>query len=258
MLDLQAYALSTIFVGGVAAFLAAIEIGHWLGMRVDDRGDDHVPTLEGAIVGLLALMVAFTFGMALTRFEGRRAAVLSEANAISTTALRARMLPEPHHKEVLGLLRDYVQIRIDLTSRPATHAEWAAKIDKSNAIQEKLWRQAMAIAGINTSVVPTGLFIQALNGMIDDQATRLAAQRTQVPNIVQLALFGIGFVASGFAGYATGLNARRSRFPVYVMSLLVASVIILILDLDRPGAGYIMVSQQPMIDAAASIAAFSE
>lgn len=258
MLSLQNYSLPTIFLVGFATFLAAIETGHWLGARGGDQGDDHVPTLEGAIVGLLALMVAFTFAMALTRFEARRAAVLAEANAISTTALRARLLPEPHRQEVLGLLRDYVQIRLDLTGRLTTQAEWAAEIDRSNAIQEKLWQQAMAMAGSDTGMVPTGLFIQALNGLIDDQATRLAAQRSQVPNVVQLALFGIGITASGFAGFATGIKARRSRVPVYVMGLLVAAVIILILDLDRPGAGAIEVSQQPMIDAAATIAAFSQ
>lgn len=258
MLELQNYSLPTIFLVGFAVLVAAIEIGHWLGARAGEQGDDHVATLESAIVGLLALMVAFTFAMAVTRFDARRAAVLSEANAISTTALRARLLPEPHRKEVLGLLRDYVQVRLDLTGRLTTQAEGAAEIDRSNAIHEKLWQQASAMAGSDTGMVPTGLFIQALNGMIDDQATWLAAQRSQVPNVVQLALFGIGFVASGFAGFASGIKARRSRAPVYVMGLLVAAVIILILDLDRPGAGSIEVSQQPMIDAAASIAAISE
>lgn len=255
MLDLYNYSLPTIFLVGIAAIWAAIELGRWLGARVGDQGDDNIPTLEGAVIGLLALIVAFTFSMALVRFDDRRAGVLAEANSISTTALRARLLPEPHRQEVLGLLRDYVQIRLDLDKRSTTQTEWVAQIDKSNAIQEKLWQQAMAMAASDTGMVPSGVFIQALNGMIDDQARRLAAQRSRVPNIVQLALFGIAIVASGFAGYATGLNARRSRVPVYVMGLLVASVIILILDLDRPGAGFIDVDQQPMIDAAASLAA---
>jgi hypothetical protein len=52
-------------------------------------------------------------------------------------------------------------------------------------------------------MVPTGLFIQTLNETIDDQAKRLAALRNHVPNIVQLALFGIAITASGFAGYAS-------------------------------------------------------
>jgi hypothetical protein len=259
MLDLYSYSLSTIFLLGLAAIFAAIEIGYWLGAQASVQGDDNVSTLEGAVIGLLALIVGFTFAMALARFEARRDAVLTEANAIGTTALRARLLPEPHRKEVLGLLRDYVNVRLDLTQHVATQVDLATAIERSNALQEKLWQQAMAMAASDNGMVPTGLFIQTLNETIDDQAKRLAALRNHVPNIVQLSLFGIAIIASGFAGYASALKARRrSRLPVYVMGLLISGVILLILDLDRPGAGFIEVSQQPMVDAAASIAAFPE
>jgi hypothetical protein len=257
MLDLYNYSLPTIFLIGLALILAAIELEHWLGVRAGGETAGNVSTLEGAVIGLLALILGFTFAMGLSRFETRRDAILTEANAIGTTALRARLLPEARRKEVLGLLRDYVNVRLDITQRPGTRDDLAAAIEKSNVLQEKLWQQAMAVAATDNAMVPTGLFIQTLNETIDDQAKRLAALRNRVPNIVLLALFGIAIVASGFAGYASGLDARRSRVPVYVMGLLAFTVIMLILDLDRPGAGFIEVSQQPMIDAAASIAAFS-
>ena len=258
MFDLYNYSLLTISLVGLAAILAAIEIGRWLGVHIGDQDDDNVSTLEAAAIGLLALMVGFTFAMSLSRFEARRDAILAEANAIGTTALRARLLPEPHRKEVLELLRNYVKVRLELTQHPTTPADLAAAIEKSNVVQEKLWQQAEAMLAIDKDVVPTGLFIQTLNEMIDDQAKRLAALRNRVPNVVQLALFAVAIIASGFAGYATGVNKRRSRFPVYIMGLLVGGVILLILDLDRPGAGFIEVSQQPMIDTASSIAGFSD
>ena len=256
MIDLYNYSLLTIFLVGVAAILLAIEIGHWLGVRATGKGGDNISTLEGAVIGLLALMVGFTFAMALSRFEARRDAILAEANAIGTTALRARLLPEPHRKEVLGLLRDYVRIRLDVTQRSTTRTDLAAAIENSNAIQEKLWQHAMAMAAADNGMVPTGLFIQTLNETIDDQAKRLNALRNRVPNIVPSALFAVAIIVGGFAGYGTGLEKRRSRVPAYVMGLLFCGVIFLILDLDRPGSGFIEVSQQPMIDTAASIDAF--
>jgi hypothetical protein len=64
--------------------------------------------------GLLALMLAFTFSMALSRNEALRDAVLNEANAIGTTVLRARLLPEPQRSETRKLLREYVQIRLEI------------------------------------------------------------------------------------------------------------------------------------------------
>jgi hypothetical protein len=168
------------------------------------------------------------------------------------------MLPEPQRVEVLKLLREYVKIRLDITQRPVSRSELIATIDRSNAIQEALWLQAKAVAAKDNGMVPTGLFIQTLNEMIDNQAKRLAALRNRVPNIVILALFGVAAVASAFAGYASGLEAQRTRLPVYIMGFLISAVILLILDLDRPSAGFIEVSQQPMIDTAASIAAFSD
>src|SRR5262249_33303255 len=130
-------------------------------------------------------------------------------------------------------------------------------IDRSNTLQEALWQQAMAVAAQDTGMVPTGLFIQTLNEMIDNQEKRLTAVLNRVPNIILLALYGIATIASVFTGYASGQEAQRSRLPVYIMGILVSSVILLLQDLDRPGTGFITVSQQPMINAAASIAAYA-
>lgn len=258
MINLDAYQLPVIFVVGLVAILGASEIGRLLGVRATGRGGDNVSTLEGAILGLLALMIGFTFAMALSRFEARRDAVLNEANAIGTTALRARLLLAPHDAEALKSLREYVKIRLDITQRVVAAAELKAAIGRSNEIQEALWRNTMALAAKDTGLVPTGVFIQSLNEMIDSQGKRLAALHSRVPNIVFLALYGVAIVAFIFAGYANGLEARRVRLPVYVMGALVCAVILLIQDLDRPTAGFISVSQQPMIDTAASIAAYTD
>ena len=94
--------------------------------------------------------------------------------------------------------------------------------------------------------------------MIDNQEERLTAVRNRIPNIVLAALYAVAAIAAAFAGYANGLGARPSRIPVYVIIVLICGVILLIQDLDRPGTGFITVSQQPMIDTAASIAAYTD
>jgi hypothetical protein len=258
MVDLYTFSLRLIFLVGLAVVLAGIEIGWQLGVRGEGRGGSNVSALEQSMLGLLALIVGFTFLMALTRYESRRDAVLNEANAIGTTALRARLLPEPHRTETLKLLREYVQIRVDYIPSGNSFAELPEVIDHSNNIQQALWQQAKAAAAEDKNMVPTGLFIQSLNEMIDNQGKRLAALRAQIPNIVLIMLFGFTTAAGAIAGYASGLEAKRTRLPVYLMGVLVAAAIFLILDLDRPNVGFITVSQQPMIDTAASIASFSD
>ena len=252
---LLGYPLGVIFVVSIAALFAASEIGHGIGLR--NSGEANVSTLEASVLGLLALMLGFTFAMALTRFDERRDGVLIEANAIGTASLRAGLLPAPHGVESVKLFRDYVQVRLDLASRVPTPAEFNAAIARSNEIQAALWREAKAAMAIDNAMAPTGLYIQALNETFDNQEKRLTAFRTHVPNIVLLALYGIAIVAICFAGYAGGLERRRWRLPVYVMAVLVAAVILLIQDIDRPSVGFVAVSQQPMIDTANAIANYS-
>lgn len=259
MLDVNNYPLLAIFAVSIILILGAAEVGHWLGERAQRLGAVGVSTLEGAILGLLALMIGFTFSMALSRFEARRDAVLVEATAIGTTALRARLLPAPHKGEVVKLLRNYVQLRLDLTRRAVVSPQdLNDTIARSNAIQEALWQQAMAVAAKDNAMVPTGLFLQSLNETIDDQEKRLEALNNRLPMVVVIALYGISIVGIGFAGYGSGLESRRSRLPVFLTGILVAAIVLLIQDIDRPGAGFIKVSQQPMANAAAALAAFPD
>jgi hypothetical protein len=256
--SLQAYSLPTIFLASVVVLLVASEAGRLIGARASGRGGDDVSTLEGAMLGLLALMIGFTFAMTLSRFEARRDAVLAEANAIGTTALRARLLPPPHNVEVNKLLREYVRVRLDITQHVASAAELDAAIVRSGEIHEALWRETKLVAAKENGMVPTGLFIQTLNEMIDDHAKRLEALRNRVPTVVLAALYGVAIVACALAGYGNALEPRRVRLPVYTTALLIAAVILLIQDLDRPTTGFIKASQQPMIDVAASIATYND
>jgi hypothetical protein len=91
--SLADYSLPAIFETSIGAFIVASEIGHHLGLRV--AGEASVSTLEAAMLGLLALIISFTFAMALSRYDGRRDALLRKANAIGTVALRACLLTTP-------------------------------------------------------------------------------------------------------------------------------------------------------------------
>src|SRR5258707_8498004 len=97
-------------------------------------------------------------------------------------------------------------------------------LERSNNIQEALWQQVKALSAKDNNMVPTGLFIQALNEMIDNQGRRLSALRSYIPDVVLLSLFGIAAVACGFAGYASGLDPLRTRLPVFITAFLVCSV----------------------------------
>jgi len=256
---LYSYSFVVVFLIGVAIVFLASEFGYRLGVRTVSHGaSGNISALEQSLLGFLALMVGFTFLMALTRFETRREGVLNEANAIGTAALRARLLPEAHRAETLKLLREYAQMRVDYIPLGRSFAELPDAIDRSNKIQEALWQRAKAVSVDNHNMVPTGVFILALNDVIDSQGKRLAALRNYIPHVVWLSLFGMTAVACGFAGYASGLDPLRTRLPLFITAFLICGVIFVILDLDRPNVGFITISQQPMIDTVESLSTFND
>lgn len=250
--------LPLIFIVSLVLILGISELGHQVGRRMGTKEHGDISVMESSALGLLALMIGFTFAMSLARFEARRDAILEEANTIGTAALRARLLPAPHNRETLDLLREYAEIRVDIAQRVLPLAELNAAIEHSNNVQEQLWQQARAVAAKDTGMVPTGLFIQSLNDMFDAQGKRIAAGVNRVPVIVLWVLYGIAGVSIGFTGYRDGLADDRSRVPRYVMGIVVAGVILLIQDLDRPTAGFIQVSQRPIQDTAKSLEGYRD
>ncbi|MDR3472938.1 MAG: hypothetical protein P4M09_14860 [Devosia sp.] len=241
-------------VGLIAAMLivAGGEVGAAIAQRQRGRSDGDadrfLATLAGPSVGLLALMIGFSFAMALSRFDARRSAVLSEANAIGTAALRGRLLPEPYDAVVAPLFREYTELRVSKRGDVITSPAVLQRVRRSLDIQEELWRTGMAAAAANPRVVPAGLFIQALNTMIDVHQERITAARNRVPPVVFFTLEGIAIIAFGFAGYGLRVARVRARYAMWIMAVMFASVIMLVFDLDRPRDGFIMVSQRPLMD----------
>lgn len=249
---LSSIPLWLILVVTTIGIVAAGEVGRRYGTSHAGEGRTDIGALEGAILGLLALMIGFTFSIALSRFDDRRQAVLAEANAIGTTALRAKLLPAPLGTETMVLLKEYVGLRLNsVQSLPPAKLE--GLLAQSNALQLKLWAVARKAAAADAGMVPSGLFIMSLNELIDGQGKRLAYFRARVPDLVMMTLYVIAVAAIGFAGYADGLaNSGRQR-PVRAMALIVTLALWLIQDLDRPGSGFLSVDLQPLADAALTL-----
>lgn len=226
----------------VILIVGAAEFGIWLGARVrraEEVGTD-ISTLTGAALGLLGLLLAFSFSLALSRYDSRQALVLEEANAIGSTANFARMLPEPARTQILDLLRDYIGVRIGL-GVPYSPAKMERDIARSVDLQDKLWQQAMAVTAAAPQSLPAYRFVASLNEMNNIHESRLTALRYQVPGSVMFILITVAMVAMGLAGYQLGAKEGRWRMATLVMSLTVAMVVMLIVDLDRPARGLIRV-----------------
>jgi len=235
-------ALILVFVA--AEFGFRLGIGHRL--RVAESTRTHFAALQAALLGLLALVLAFTFSIAVARFDARKELVIQESNAIGTTYLRARLLAAPQRKEAIGLLRTYVEEQLAFYQAGVDVVRLEAVNSRIADLQERLWLIAIAASEQDPRSVPTGLFVHSLNGMIDLHATRIKALENRLPDAVIYLVFMVAVVTIGFVGYGRGLVGRRNFVSTAITAALVVLVLTIILDLDRPRRGLITVSQSSL------------
>jgi hypothetical protein len=232
------------FIGG--ALEIGYRVGRWRRVRNAEEKETPVGTMVASILGLLAFMLAFTFGMAASRFDARRQALLEEANAVGRTYLRARLLPEPHQTEVSKLLKEYVEVRL----RGVQEGAIEESIAKSEDLQKRIWSEAVKASKHEKSdSIMTGLFIESLNEMINLHARRVqVGLRSRVPRSIWAGLFTLALLGNGAVGYHAGLSGTRRSPAMLGIVLAFTGVLFLIADLDRPREGFLMVSQQALAD----------
>jgi hypothetical protein len=245
---LDAIPLWGFFVLTLLLVLLAIEGGYRLGRfrvtRAEHEKEAPVGAMVAAMLGLLAFMLAFTFGLAAQRFDTRRQVLLDEANAIGTTYLRAAMLPQ-HEDDIRALLRDYVDVRLAAVNT----GDIAAGIRQSEALQNRIWAHAVALSRDNPDSIVVGLFVQSLNEVIDLHAKRITAGiRNRIPGVIWLALFAVAAMSLGAMGYHSGLVRTSRSLAIVAVGVTFTVVIGLVADLDKPREGFLTVSQQPLID----------
>jgi len=243
-----------IFVLTIAVVLMSIWAGAFLGQRrrrlSDHENESSLSTIIGATLGLLAFMLAFTFGMAADRFQIRKQLLLDEVNAVGTTYLRAGLLLEPHRTEIQKLLREYVDLRVDMTKQPLHQQseKFGDVLSRSEVIHDQLWAHAMALAKADRSSEIDALFISSLNEMIDLHISRVTVVSYRIPIPIWYVLYFITVFSTITVGYQAGLTGKTSFNMGLVLALTFSAVILLIADLDRASEGSLRISQQPMYE----------
>ena len=231
------------------ALLAALTLASMVGVRLRDRradaGRDNDGYIISADLGLLALLIGFTFSLVLGRYDTRRDLVLREANAIGTTWLRAQFAPEPFRSDLRSLTRRYVDARLALADAGEDAAAITRAEGMADDLQRRIWDTTMAAVPRIEPASAVPLLVSTVNETIDLAEARKTALAARLPGSVLLALLIYALISAGVLGYVMRGNSRISAFVLFV---LLALAITLILDLDRTRTGTIVVSQAPMLD----------
>jgi hypothetical protein len=212
--------------------------------------DGHEGYITSAVLGLLALLMGFTFALAVDRFETRRELVITEANAIGTAYLRTQLLPEPHRARISALLRTYTDQRVALAeAKPAVARRMVAANDR---LITDLWTATVAAFPSIDEFDFSGGYLDSINAVIDLDEARKSSRQAKVPGEVFAVLFVYIIVTSGSLGYT--VTGVRGLATAGVLLVLILMSLMLTIDIVRPASGAIHESQQPMQRLQASMA----
>lgn len=230
--------------------LLSIEGGYRLGQfrrRRSEEGEKEAPVgaIVGATLALLGFVLAFTFGLAASRFDAKRQIVVEEANAIGTTYLRAGFLPDGRGAKIRQLLREYADERLEVVQ--TRNIEQVLR--RSDELHGQLWKEAEAVGQEHPNSIVIGLFIQSLNETIDIHSKRvLVGLHNRLPGALWATLYLITMLTMAGVGYHEGLSKSTRSLAIVVLVLTFSAIMTLVADLDRPQEGLLTVSQQAMID----------
>ena len=223
--------------------LGATGIGVLLGRRVRHLSEslkEPFGVLQAALLGVVGLLLAFGLSLAVSRYETRRANVVDEANAIGTSYLRAQTLAEPVRSRSLNLLVSYTRTAVDLSDHVPGSAGARAAVAREARIQRRLWRLAgEALASAPAASAPR-LYVETLNEMFDNETTRVAALSNRVPTaVLVIEILGSALALALLGAYLAIVG--RGVLAVSLASVLVAFLLLVTADLDRPTRGLIRV-----------------
>ncbi len=199
--------------------------------------------IEGAIFGLMGLIIAFTFSNSASRFEARRQLIVSEANAIGTTYWRIDFLPSAAQAQIRQLFREYLDLRIEIYQAIPNLELAFQKVAQSQKIQHQIWDETLKAIKAEPSHAAPLLFIPALNQMFDLENQRNAQAHMHIPIIIVGMLFFIGIICAFLAGYSMAGSKTRNWIHRFIFCAITAITFYLILDLEYPRIGLIRIDK---------------
>jgi hypothetical protein len=240
--------VGVLFVGTMLLVMVSIETGYRLGRmarRLDAEKESPVSAIAGSILGLLAFMLAFTFGIVSERFDTRKGLVREEANTIQTTYLRSDFLPEPDRSEARRLLSEYVAARLTasqlIDSDKMTPELFTKGMSDADRIQRRLWEMAVLNARKDMNSDVAALYIDSLNHVIELHAMRVAiALQQRIPIPIRIVLWSLTLLGMAAVGYQMGIARSKRSWAGPILAISFSMVVVVIASLDRP-SGYLKV-----------------
>jgi hypothetical protein len=228
----------------VVAMLAAWSIGKRLGDRLLHKGGTKPSKFDDASMALLGLLLAFSFGMSIAKHDQRRLAVVADSNAIGDFYTCASLLKEPSRTNLQAVIRQYIQLRVDLARGAFRSSDLENALVKFNLLHARMTEIVARALSDGTPIAVS--LTNTLNEVTSNQASRLAAYRDRLPASVLFLLFTCSILTVLLIGREQGAANNSEIVGTLCFIFLVSLAVYVTLDLNMPEGGWIRVSQEPI------------
>jgi hypothetical protein len=229
----------SVFVGMLVLMEAGLRIGRQRIARDPTITSASFDAIDGAALGLMGLLIAFTFAGASTRFDARRQLIVDEANAIEVAYLRLDVLPAAAQPPLRNEFRQYVDARLAVYRAPDI-ADMPPGMVRGDSLKHLIWTQAVAATRGADSQAAL-LLLPALNTMFDMTTTRTVVARTRTPAIIYLLMGIVALLCAVLAGFHMAEARMRSWVHIVGFAAIVALTLYVIIDLENPHVGLIRI-----------------
>lgn len=197
-------------------------------------------TTLGAILALLGLLLAFSFGNALNLSQARKSTIVDEAASLSTVFLRADYLSEPGRSELQNSILEYTRTRLLPDDGPLSSLEEAQSfLDRTLQVQATLWPMTLE-ATADPTPVPIKTFVAgAMNEALDAHLYRVEILSAAISDVTLGMMYAAAIIALFLLGNRAGIMGRKLTWRTFIFSGFLFVVMITIVDMLRANEGLI-------------------
>lgn len=210
----------------------------------DTETSQDLGIIQTATLSLLALIIGFTFSMAIDRHDQRKVLEESEANAIGTEFLRADLLPANVSLKTKSLLLDYVDQRILFYSKQTPEMVHEIR-QKTDQLQATLWNEILPSVRAQPTASMT-LVASGMNDVINSQGYVQAAWWNRIPATAWSLMIAIAICANLLVGFGAR-NFKKNTGLFMIFPFVISVSFFLIADIDSPRDGVIQIDAKNLV-----------
>lgn len=225
-------ALSFYYVGTKARFSQKI------------NPSDMIPSF---ILGLLSLILAFTFSVVIERYEERRHLTIKESAAIGTAYIRSSLLPKIPQHDINELFKEYVDLRVKFYEVPYSSDEGRKILGQCEVIKDKMWKHLRLVSKKDAGAL-TSAYVYAFTEMFDVEEERNFAINRNIPFTIYYLILIIGCVAISSLYFDRGYNNEKVHWRPNLFIVVLSIMVTFVYDMDHPNQGVLKIGQEAMLE----------